>query len=107
LLRAAFPRSRFDDFLLFRLDRHIDDYVSPADDYPTALRKIIQEANAALWWRDLLREARKAVPGDAGLMEFGEDFGFSPAAVGIDGQTSAPLRGRQLELKIKAAQSTY
>jgi V8-like Glu-specific endopeptidase len=107
LLRDAFPRHRFDDFLLFRLDRRLDDYTSPADDYPTALRKVVQEANAALWWRNLLSEARKAVPDDPGLLEFGERFGFSPATVEADGPSSAPLRGKQLELKIKAAQSTF
>src|SRR2546429_7344617 len=59
LLRSAFPRNRFDEFLLYRLDRHADDYAAPADDYPTVLRRVIQEANAALWWRDLVSEARK------------------------------------------------
>jgi Trypsin-like peptidase domain/Effector-associated domain 1 len=108
LLRSAFPRNRFDEFLLYRLDRHTDDYAGPADDYPTVLRKVIQEANAALWWRDLVGEARKAVPGDPGLMEFGEHFGFSPATVAVTGNTSAALRdSRQLELKIKEAQSTF
>jgi Trypsin-like peptidase domain/Effector-associated domain 1 len=107
LLRVAFPRHRFDDFLLFRLDRRTDDYVGSTDDYLTVLRKVIQEANAALWWRDLLREVRKAAPGDPGLMEFGERFGLSPATVTVDGGSSAPLRGRQLELKIKAAHSTF
>jgi hypothetical protein len=107
LLREAFPRHRFEDLLLFRMDRRLDDYVSPADDYPAALRKVIQQANAALWWRDLLSEARKAVPGDPGLLEFGEQFGLSPAAVEAGGRAEAPLRGRQLELRIKAAQSTF
>jgi V8-like Glu-specific endopeptidase len=76
------------------------------------VRKVIQEANAALWWRDLLAEARKAVPGDPGLLEFGERFGLSPATVSpaaaeADGHVSTPLRGSQLELKIKDAHSTY
>lgn len=105
LLRDTFPRHRFEEFLLFRLDRRLDDYVSPADDYPTALRKVIQEANAALWWRDLLSKARNAAPDDPGLLEFGERYGFSPAAVASGSAT--PLRGQQLELKIKAAQSTF
>jgi hypothetical protein len=107
LLRAAFPRNRFDEFLLYRLNRHTDDYVGAADDYLTVLRKVIQEANAALWWRDLLREARKAVPDDPGLMEFGEQFGWSPATVAVDGGIPARLGGKQLELRIKAAQSTF
>jgi hypothetical protein len=107
LLRAAFLRPRFDEFLLYRLDKRTDDYVGPADDYKTALRKVIQEANARLWWRDLLREARRAVPDDPGLMVFGEPFGLSPATVAPDGRAMAPVQGRQLELKIRAAQSTY
>ena len=107
LLRDAFPRPRFDEFLLFRMDKRFDDYTSPGDDYLTALRKVIQEANAALWWQDLLREARNAVPGDPGLLEFVETFGFAPITMEVDGRFSTPLHGKQLELKIKAAQSTF
>jgi V8-like Glu-specific endopeptidase len=105
LLHDAFPRPRFDELLLFRLDRRVDDYAGPNDDYPTALRKVIQEANAALWWRDLLSSARKAVPGDPGLLEFGEELGLAPAPVEAAGRY--PLRGRRLELRIRAAQSTF
>ncbi len=107
LLCAAFLRRRFEDLLLFRLDKPIDLYTSPSDDYPTALRRVLEQANAELWWPNLVGEARKAVPGDPGLLEFGESFGFSPAAVEVDGGSSVPLRGKQLELKIKAAQSTF
>jgi hypothetical protein len=103
-LRAAFRRSRFEELLEYRLDRSLDDYVGPADDYPTALRKLIEDANQALWWSDLVREARNAVPGDPALIAFAEEFGVAPRAY-------APGRGRldepQLELRIKAAQSSY
>lgn len=107
LLREAFPRARFTEFLLYRLNRRTDDVAGEADDYPTVLRKVVQEANAGLWWRDLLREARNAVPADPGLLAFAEQFGLSPAvAVTINGGVT-PIHGPQLELKIKSAQSTF
>lgn len=107
LLRAAFSRTRFDDFLLYRLNRQTDDFAGPGDDYPTVLRKVIQEATAQLWWQDILSAARLAVPTDPGLMAFGERFGLSPTTVSDDGNGLTPVQGRQLELRIKAAQSTF
>jgi hypothetical protein len=62
LLREALLRERFADLLLFRLYSRTDDYVGFNDCYPTALRKIVQAANAELWWQNLLREARNTVP---------------------------------------------
>jgi hypothetical protein len=104
LLRSAFVRARFDSFLLYRLGRHIDDFAGVYDDYPTTLRKVIENANAELWWQRLLSEARKAVPRDAGLQAFGERFGVSPVIT--DGRR-VPLGGLQLQHKIKEANPTY
>lgn len=107
LLRAAFLRPRFEEFLLFRLNLSIDDFAGPSDDYRTALRKVVQEAVAKLWWRDLLREARFAVPEDPGLLAFAERFEQSPTTVEPSAGGSTPLTPSRLQLKIKAAQSTF
>ena len=101
-LRPAFSRSRFVD-LVARVDRNLDDMTAPADDYPTSIWRVLGEANAQLWWRDLLREARFAVPGDAALQQLGERYGLSA----IVASTTGPITGHELELKIKAAQSTF
>lgn len=97
LLRAAFGRSRFEELLMFRLDRQLDDYAGTSDDYPTALRKVVTTANSQLWWRDLIVEARAARPADPDLQAFGERFGLAPSVHGVsDGD-------RALELVIKRA----
>lgn len=107
LLRAAFSRQRFDDLLLYRLDRQLGDYVSPNDDDRTAIRKVIEEANRSLWLDDMVREARHAVPADPGLVAFGERYAFAPATVAVSDGTASPVEGDALELKIKASQSTF
>jgi V8-like Glu-specific endopeptidase len=107
LLRVAFSRQRFDDLLLYRLNRLLGDHVGPADDDRTAIRKVLEDANRELWWRDLVREARHAVPGDPGLVAFGERYAFAPATVVVSGGTATPVTGAGLELKIKASQSTF
>lgn len=107
LLRAAFLRVRFEEFLFYRLKRSTDDLSGPNDDYPTVLRKVVREANSKLWWRALVQEARNAVPDDPGLLSFGERFGLSPKTVAPSAAGTTPLTAAQLELKIKAAQSTF
>ena len=107
LLGAAFPPQRFNEFLLYRLNRQTWNYTGPNDDYPTMLLRVIQDANARLWWRDLIWEARKAVPADPGLVAFEEEFSREPRTVTVDGANVVPVKGRQLELKIKEAQSTF
>src|SRR3954465_7243462 len=93
LLRDAFPRARFTEFLLYRLDKRIDDYVGASDDYPTSIRKVVEEANGLLWWHDIVREARNAVPGDPGLIEFGERFGVSPRFTTREGAQRQRIAG--------------
>ena len=107
LLGAAFLPQRFNEFLLYRLNRNTWNYAGPNDNYPTTLLRVIQDANATLWWRDLVWEARKAVPGDPGLVAFEEQFSGAPTTLAIDGDQVRPVRGQQLELKIKDAQSTF
>lgn len=104
-LRAAFPApARFNDFLMFRLNRTFLDYRGLDDDYPTAIGRVVSAANAGFWWSDLVREARNAIPSDPALMEFGEDLGLAPVVV--DGRSvrgGGRLTRQQLELKIRAA----
>jgi Trypsin-like peptidase domain/Effector-associated domain 1 len=107
LFRDAFSRERFTDLLLYRLDRRIDDYVGANDDYPTSIRKVVQEANRVLWWQDLVRAARNVVPGDSGLVEFGGRFGISPRFVARVDDAERPIEGRQLELKIRETGTTF
>lgn len=108
LLLGAFAPARFDEFLLYRLERPSYLFAGASDDFPTVLRKVIEDANARLWWRDLVREARLALPADPGLVEFGERFALAPETWSAD-DAGAPARveGPRLELKIKAAQSTF
>lgn len=107
LLGAAFLPQRFNEFLLYRLNRNTWNYASMNDDYPTTLLRVIQDSNATLWWRDLVWEARKAVPGDPGLLAFEERFSGAPTTLAVNGDEVRPVWGRQLELKIKDAQSTF
>jgi len=107
LLGAAFLPPRFTEFLLYRLNRNIWNYTGATDDYPTILLRVIQDANARLWWRDLVWEARKAIPADPGLLAFEERFSSAPTTLAVDGGEVRPVQGRQLELKIKDAQSTF
>ncbi|MEV4135483.1 trypsin-like peptidase domain-containing protein [Dactylosporangium sp. NPDC049742] len=105
LLRAAFTRDRFGELLLYRLDRHLDDYVGSSDDYLTELRKVLVRANAELWWRDLIVAARAAASRDAGLQLFGQRFDLAPGVTGPAGEALAD--DRQLELKIRQAGAMF
>src|SRR5690242_14466633 len=108
LLRAAFTRPRFAELLLTRLNQPIGNFSAPADTDPAAFLNVLIEANAQLWWRDLLREARNAVPSDPGLQAFADEFGQAPQAVAIDKQGGrTAVSGSSLQLQIKGAQSTY
>jgi len=108
LLGAAFfPPQRFNEFLLYRLNRRTWNYAGANDDFPTTILRVIDDANAGLWWRDLIWEARKALPTDPGLMAFEERFSRVPRTLTVDGGEMRPVEGRQLELKIKDAQSTF
>jgi V8-like Glu-specific endopeptidase len=98
LLSDAFSRPRFQEILLTRLGRHIDDFVAPVDDYRSALLRVIDDANRALWWADLLVTARNARPTDAGLQAFGARFDLAPAVIPPGG---ARMDSRQLEVQIR------
>ncbi len=106
LLGEAFMPGRFQQFLLFRLDKRTYDYSSQEDDFPTVRFKVIVAANAELWWRDLLRQARNAAPADPGLLAFAEELGESPVVAAADRPRNR-LPGRELELKIREAESTF
>jgi V8-like Glu-specific endopeptidase len=107
LLTQAFLPPMLIDLMLTRLDKPYFNYAGMGDEYPTIVAKIIAAANAQLWWRDLLREARNAHPTDPGLLAFAEAVGQAPVAVAADGAGLRLLKQRELELKIRAAQSTF
>jgi hypothetical protein len=107
VLLAAFTRPRFTELLLTRLNKSIGTYSSPADTDPAAVLNVLVGANAELWWRDLLREARNAVPNDPDLQALAEEFGQAPQAIAIDKQGGHAVDGSSLELHIKKAQSTF
>jgi hypothetical protein len=104
-LKTAFDFSTFEDLLL-RLDRRPSDFAGANDDLPTVIRKTLVQANAQLWWRDLLREACNAVP-DPHLLEFLKELGFAPNIVTSNENSVTALKGRQLELKIRDSGSTF
>jgi hypothetical protein len=103
LLHAAFGRQRFKEFLFYRLGRILEDFSGEGAGYETNLFDILMEANAKLWWHDLARHARNAVPSDPDLQAFLEEFGYSPEIVS-DAQR---VRGPELQLKIRDAATTY
>jgi len=107
LLFDAFLPERFEELLLYRLNKPIHSCTSKNDDHPTVLRKVIAAANADLWWRDLLRETRNANPADPGLSEFAERYDLSPRLVSSNVRGTQMLSGSSLELKIKESQSTF
>jgi V8-like Glu-specific endopeptidase len=108
LLLAAFTRARFAELLLTRLNRSIGTYAAPVDNDPTAVLNVLVGANAELWWRDLLREARNAVPNDPNLQAFEEEYGQAAQAVAVDKQGRRTIvSGSALEVQIKKAQSTF
>jgi hypothetical protein len=94
LLGAAFLPPRLTEFLLYRLNRNIWNYTGATDDYPTILLRVIQDANARLWWRDLVWEARKAIPADPGLLAFEERFSSAPTTLAVDGGEVRPVQRR-------------
>jgi V8-like Glu-specific endopeptidase len=103
LLHDAFSRQRFKEFLFYRLGKNLEDYSGEGAGYQTNLFDVLIESNAKLWWRDLAREARNAVPEDPGLQEFLEKFGYSPQIV----SKTQPLRGPQLQLRVKETSTTF
>jgi hypothetical protein len=107
LLKSAIGDEDELDDLLNRLDRRLADLAPLNKTFGAKVKLVVVNANGRLWWRDLVREASNMVPGDRQLLEFADRVGMSAQVV--DGGTPAqvPVNGRALELKIKAAQSTF
>jgi Trypsin-like peptidase domain/Effector-associated domain 1 len=107
-LLTAFDRVGLASLLRFRLDKRITDYAADVIKDPQAVFAVVEGANMEGWWRNLVREARYMRPGDPGLLSLEQDMGSGPQIV----ETTAPggparITGNQLELKIKATQSTF
>lgn len=107
LLRVAFVKPRFVEFLARRLNHDFNDYAVAADPYPTQIHSVLEEANASLWWRDLVRQARYALPGDGALAEFADAVGFTPMLSAPGEAPVKRLAGSQLELKIRKYNATF
>ena len=108
LASALLSPPRALQFLLTRLDLNWYDYDTQSG-FRSTLFTLVQQLNAEYRWQDLLREARNAYPADPGLVEFAAAVALAPVAstTAAGGQSSEALDGPGLELKIKAAQSTY
>ena len=108
LLLAAFTRPRFAQLLLTRLNKSIGTYSAPVDTDPDAVLNVLIGANAELWWQDLLREARNAVPADPDLQAFAQELGLAPQTVVVDKRGARTVvQGSALQAQIKKAQSTF
>ena len=103
-LVEAFSEDRFEELLRFRLDKIYATFVARNDTYNRAVFRVLDNANQTLWWRDLLRAARAAVPGDPILQDLAGRFDAAPLTVGTNGDA---VGGRDLELKIIDSQSTF
>jgi hypothetical protein len=106
-LKAAFPRDRFDEFLLYRLDKRAGDFTSRIDDDLTYFHRILEAANAGRWWPQLLVQARNLVPEDPDLAEFADRFGLAPRTFLSEQGTLVRVQAPQLELKIRKWQATF
>jgi hypothetical protein len=106
LLLLAFPvRAQFDELMAYRLGRNPELYGGNAEDYRTVLRKVIQEANAQYWWRDVVAQARLAVPADPALLAFEQRV--QRALVIADHAGAELTSATGLEHQIKRANSTF
>lgn len=76
-LRAAFGPDDFDDLLLHRLDKRTEDLARMSRTYPTVVGDVIDKANKKGWIDQLIVKAREAVPGNARLWEFAQQFGLA------------------------------
>lgn len=66
-----------------KLNYRIDHFASPTDSLPDAILKVLDKANADLWWHRLVLEALTLAPADSRLQEFAEfDTGTSVATNG-------------------------
>jgi hypothetical protein len=93
--------------LLRSLDREFNDYYGMADEYPEAVQKVVQRANEEGWWRELIAAARRARPTDPLLAAFGEDFDLAPVPVETTEHGSRRIEARDLEARVRAANSPF
>jgi hypothetical protein len=100
-------RNSVEDFLRYRLGRRYTQFERRDDTVNDVIGNIVSKANSFLWWPALVRETRNLVPEDTRLAQFALPFGMAPNIVSPADGGLASLTGPQLELKIKAAQSTY
>lgn len=93
-LLRAFSLQRFDEMLLFQLDKHRE-HIALGDDFEAIVFRVIQRAEQESWTAELLQAARESRPDDVDLFVFAQQFGLA---------TATP-QGRALERKIREANS--
>jgi hypothetical protein len=71
-LKTAFPRNRFDEFLLY------PDFASQADDDLSYLHRIDLATNAGLCWPQLLLQARNMLSEDSNSVKLADRFELAP-----------------------------
>lgn len=81
IVQDAFNPPRFREFLLYRLDRKVDDYAGANDNFPTVVRKVLQAANESDWIKTLLVRLREARPKNERLLAFSQDYGLTAAGM--------------------------
>lgn len=107
-LRGIFAsQNRLHQFLTHRLSRSYFDFQQPTDAHPDVIFHMVEDANATLWWPDLVREARNYLPADDALASFAAKVGMGPDLVEQKPAGTAPLTGSALQAKIRSIDSTF
>lgn len=78
-LRNAFTPQTLQRMLLYRLDKQLFNYAAPGD-FPQVVFELIEAANREEWVDELIIRAREAVPKNARLLAFTQQFGLASTA---------------------------
>lgn len=70
ILNDLFTRDQFRDLLRYKLDRRLSDYSGDEAPFPTTIGRVLEDANKARWWPDLLQQARGMRPSSQALIDF-------------------------------------
>jgi len=70
ILAPLFDPGEFQSLLFYRLNKQVRNYASQNDNHPTAIDKVLLEANKEGWWLELLQSARLERPKSQELIDF-------------------------------------
>ena len=82
-LLDAFDRDRFDEMLLFQLDKRRQ-HIALAGNMETIVLHVIQRAEDESWTAELLQAARDTDPRNLALFAFAQQFGLVPATQALE-----------------------